>query len=189
MRSPSGRSCNTIRIRKACKSARRAVAEYYSHRGADVSIEDILLTTSTSEAYSFVFRMLCDPGDEILVPAPSYPLFDFLADIQDVKLLPYPLLYDHGWQIDFHALEAGDHRPFPRCDRRSSKQSHRPFHQAERIAGAQCDLLELGTGSDRGRSVSRFRPARRSRRFSFAANRDALTFTLSGLSKIADSRK
>ena len=86
-------------------AARRAVVEYYSQHRADVSIGDIVLTTSTSEAYSFVFRMLCDPGDEILVPAPSYPLFDFLADIQDVKLLPYRLFHDHGWQIDFHALK------------------------------------------------------------------------------------
>src|SRR6267142_2070343 len=57
------------------------------------------------KAYSYVFRTLCDPGDELLIPSPSYPLLDFLADIQDVNLVRYPLLYDHGWQIDFHALE------------------------------------------------------------------------------------
>src|SRR6202142_54850 len=85
--------------------ARRAFAQYYSTRGTDVSIDRIVLTTSTSEAYSFVFRMLCNPGDEILVPAPSYPLLDFLADIQDVKLLPYLLFYEHEWQIDFQALK------------------------------------------------------------------------------------
>src|SRR5271170_5558696 len=64
----------------------------------------MILTTSTSEAYSFAFRVLCDPADELLIPEPSYPLFSFLADIHDVKLVRYPLLYDHGWQIDFHAL-------------------------------------------------------------------------------------
>lgn len=85
--------------------ARRAVASYYAGRGALVPVENIFLTTSTSEAYSFVIRTLCNPGDELLIPEPSYPLFSFLADIQDVKLLGYPLLYDHGWQIDFHALE------------------------------------------------------------------------------------
>jgi aspartate/methionine/tyrosine aminotransferase len=63
-----------------------------------------VLTTSTSEGYSFVFRLLCDPGDEVLVPAPSYPLFEFLADIQDVRLRPYPLFHDHGWHLDVHAL-------------------------------------------------------------------------------------
>jgi len=86
-------------------SAREAVAEYYADRSERVSAADILLTTSTSEAYSFAFRLLCDAGDEILVPAPSYPLFDFLADVLDVKVVRYPLLYDYGWQIDFDVLE------------------------------------------------------------------------------------
>src|SRR6266403_1789057 len=90
---------------KGLESARRAVAEYYGDREEKISAEDIFLTTSTSEAYSYVFRTLCDPGEELLIPSPSYPLFDFLADIQDVSLVRYPLLYDHGWQIDFHALE------------------------------------------------------------------------------------
>src|SRR5207245_10994122 len=86
-------------------SARRCVGGYYAERGVNVAIDDIFLTTSTSEAYSYVFRLLCNPGDEILIPAPSYPLFDFLADIQDVKVVRYPLIYDHGWQIDSHALQ------------------------------------------------------------------------------------
>jgi aspartate/methionine/tyrosine aminotransferase len=70
-----------------------------------VSIEDLVLTTSTSESYSFLFRLLCDAGDEVLVAQPSYPLFDFLADLDDVRLRPYPLFYDHGWWIDFSELE------------------------------------------------------------------------------------
>jgi aspartate/methionine/tyrosine aminotransferase len=68
--------------------------------------ENIVLTSGTSEGYSYIFRLLCESGDEILVPAPSYPLFEFLADLADVRLVPYPLLYDHGWQIDFDALRA-----------------------------------------------------------------------------------
>lgn len=87
------------------ESARLAVTEYYSARSVTVSAHDMVLTASTSEAYSFVFRLLCDPGDELLIPAPSYPLFGFLADVLDVKLVRYPLIYDHGWQIDFHSLE------------------------------------------------------------------------------------
>src|SRR5438309_3648637 len=90
---------------RGLESARRAVAGYHADRGEDVSAEDIFLTTSTSEAYSYIFRTLCDPGDELLIPSPSYPLFDFLAEIQDVSLVRYPLLYDHGWQIDFQVLE------------------------------------------------------------------------------------
>ncbi|MBV9147784.1 MAG: pyridoxal phosphate-dependent aminotransferase [Acidobacteria bacterium] len=89
--------------------ARKSVAGYYNSRPMAaservISPEQILLTTSTSEAYSFLFRLLCDPGDNVLVPRPSYPLFEFLADIQDVQLQPYPLFYDHGWHIDLGRL-------------------------------------------------------------------------------------
>jgi alanine-synthesizing transaminase len=90
---------------RGLESARAAVRECYAVRGEKVAKDEIILTTSTSEAYSYVFRLLANPGDELLVPAPSYPLFEFLADIQDVKLVHYPLFYDHGWHIDFHALE------------------------------------------------------------------------------------
>src|SRR6266849_10002880 len=78
---------------RGLESARRAVAGYYADHKENVSTEDIFLTTSTSEAYSYVFRTLCDPGDELLIPSPSYPLFGFLADIQDVSLVRYPLDY------------------------------------------------------------------------------------------------
>jgi alanine-synthesizing transaminase len=94
-------------------TAREAVARYYSDAGASIPLDHICLTTSTSEAYSFLFRLLCNPGDEVLVASPSYPLFDFIARLDDVQLREYPLLYDpnadlvsgHGWSIDFHALE------------------------------------------------------------------------------------
>jgi len=85
--------------------AREAVAGYYAGHGAAVSAADLVLATSTSESYSFMFRLLCDPGDEVLVAQPSYPLFDFLADLDDVRLRSYPLFYDHGWWIDFAELE------------------------------------------------------------------------------------
>ncbi len=86
--------------------AREAVCRYYAERGAQVGPEQVFLTTSTSEGYSWLFRLLCDAGDEVLIAQPSYPLFDFLAQIEDVHLVPYPLVYDHGWQIDFAALRA-----------------------------------------------------------------------------------
>jgi alanine-synthesizing transaminase len=89
---------------RGMRVARDAVSAYYREHGAHVDPERLVLTTSTSEGYSFVFRLLCDPGDEVLVPVPSYPLFEFLADIQDVRLRPYPLFYDHGWHLDVHAL-------------------------------------------------------------------------------------
>src|ERR1700691_1814831 len=92
---------------KGLASARAAVTDYYRTQHAIHSLdsERVILTTSTSEGYSFVFRLLCNPGDELLVPKPSYPLFEFLADLQDVKLVPYPLIYDHGWQMDFPSLQ------------------------------------------------------------------------------------
>src|SRR6266852_1226149 len=92
---------------KGLAGARAAVAESYktAHGIRDLDPERLILTTSTSEGYSFVFRLLCNSGDELLVPKPSYPLFEFLADLEDVKLVPYPLIYDHGWQMDFPSLE------------------------------------------------------------------------------------
>jgi aspartate/methionine/tyrosine aminotransferase len=100
---------------KGLLEAREAVAAYYAGRAGfsaassptlHVDPERILLASGTSEAYTHIFRLLCEPGDEILVPAPSYPLFEFLADLADIRLVPYPLLYDHGWQIDFSSLRA-----------------------------------------------------------------------------------
>src|SRR6187402_490446 len=86
-------------------SARKAVAAYYRDHHQEIPIASITLTASTSESYSFLFRLLCDPADEVLLPTPSYPLFDFLATLDHVRLKTYPLVYDHGWQIDLHALE------------------------------------------------------------------------------------
>lgn len=85
-------------------AAREAVCRYYAQHGASVPPERIFLTTSTSEAYSWSFRLLCDPGDEVLIAQPSYPLFDFLAQLDDVRLRPYPLFYDHGWHLDLSSL-------------------------------------------------------------------------------------
>ena len=84
--------------------AREAVSLYYRDHAATVEPHQILLTTSTSEAYSFLLRLLCDAGDELLIAQPGYPLFDFLAQLDDVRLLAYPLFYDHGWHLDLDAL-------------------------------------------------------------------------------------
>jgi alanine-synthesizing transaminase len=93
-------------------NAREAVSGYYADHGARIDMrvgaDQVVLTTSTSEGYSRLFRLLCDPGDEVLIAQPSYPLFDLLATIDDVKLVPYALLYDpggsHGWSLDLHTL-------------------------------------------------------------------------------------
>ncbi|MGH9588256.1 MAG: pyridoxal phosphate-dependent aminotransferase [Acidobacteriaceae bacterium] len=84
--------------------ARQAVSQYYAGLGARVEAANLFLTPSTSEAYSYLFRLLCDPGDEVLIAQPSYPLFDFLAQIENARLVPYSLLYDHGWHLDAQAV-------------------------------------------------------------------------------------
>jgi aspartate/methionine/tyrosine aminotransferase len=86
--------------------ARQGVARYYAERGIAVEPERILLTASTSEAYAYLFKLLADPGDHVLVPRPSYPLFEFLAAMESVTARPYPLLYCGGWAIHWEALEA-----------------------------------------------------------------------------------
>lgn len=90
---------------RGMRSGREAVAGYYADHGAQVDPDALILTTSTSEGYGYLFRLLCDAGDEVLVGQPSYPLFEFLADLEDVRLRSYPLFYDYGWWIDFAELE------------------------------------------------------------------------------------
>jgi alanine-synthesizing transaminase len=89
---------------RGLRTAREAVSQYYRDHTVAVDPDQIFLTTSTSEGYSFLFRLLCDPGDEVLIGQPGYPLFDFLAQLDDVRLVPYPLFYDHGWHLDLEAL-------------------------------------------------------------------------------------
>ncbi len=84
--------------------ARAIVARELSTRGTVVDPARVVLTASTSEAYAFLFKVLCDAGDEVLVPQPSYPLFDHLAAFEGVRLVPYELSYDGQWHIDADAL-------------------------------------------------------------------------------------
>jgi alanine-synthesizing transaminase len=171
---------------KGLPSARSAVAEYYktAHGIRDLDPERLILTTSTSEGYSFVFRLLCNPGDELLVPKPSYPLFEFLADLQDVKLVPYPLIYDHGWQIDCPSLQqvvtkrtrgvvvVHPNNPTGSYVHPQERESLNHFCREHELA-LIADEVFLDYAHDR------------SARQSFAANGEVLTFTLSGVSKIS----
>jgi alanine-synthesizing transaminase len=89
---------------KGSIGARDAVCRYYKDQGSLIDPNSILLTASTSEAYGYLFKLLCNPGDLVLVPQPSYPLFDFLARAEAVELASAPLVYDHGWQLDLAEL-------------------------------------------------------------------------------------
>jgi alanine-synthesizing transaminase len=168
---------------KGILPAREAVASYYVSRGISLSPEQIILTVSTSEAYSYCFRLLCDPGDQVLVPSPSYPLFEFLADIQDVELVPYELVYDHGWQIEFESLRRAI---TPRSRAIMVVHPNNPTGhftrgwELERL-NALCREHDLALIADEvflDYGITAETP------LSFAANEQALTFTLSGLSKI-----
>ena len=169
---------------KGILAAREAVAAYYGARDITVSPEQIILTVSTSEAYSYCFRLLCDPGDEVLVPSPSYPLFEFLADIQDVKLVPYELVYDHGWQIEFESLcraitprsraimVVHPNNPTGHFTRAWELERLNVLCREHGLALVADEVfLDYGFTDDVP--------------LSFAANQAALTFTLSGLSKIS----
>lgn len=88
--------------------AREAVSLYYRERGSLVSPDEILITASTSEAYSFLFRLLADPGEEIMIPQPGYPLFDFLIRLESLVPLPLPIRYSEGWWYDFRKERLGE---------------------------------------------------------------------------------
>jgi alanine-synthesizing transaminase len=165
-------------------SARQAVATYYVGRGVEVPVDGIILTTSTSEAYSFVFPTLCNPGDEILIPEPSYPLFAFLADIQDVKLVRYRLDYDYGWQINFQALQqaiTARTRGVIVVHPNNPTGHFTKLHELEKL-NEICAARNLAIIAD---EVFLDFMLQGEAPFSFAQNSAALTFTMSGLSKIS----
>jgi alanine-synthesizing transaminase len=170
---------------KGLLAAREEVARYYQQdHGASVDPAALLLTTSTSEAYSYVFRLLCNPHDEILVLKPSYPLFDFLADIQDVSLIPYSLQYAHGWFIDFHSLVRA---LTPRTRAVLLVHPNNPtgsYVRAEELRQLNdlCGDRNVALVVD---EVFLDYPLDGQKRKTFVGNHDVLTFTLSGLSKIA----
>ncbi len=86
--------------------AREILSVYLGARGEKVTAENIILTSSTSEAYSYLFKLLANPGDSILVPAPGYPLLDHLTRMDGVRTIPYPLFPKPGWPVDLKSLEA-----------------------------------------------------------------------------------
>jgi alanine-synthesizing transaminase len=170
-------------------SARQAIADYYNratvrHTGSTISPEQIFLTTSTSEAYSFLFRLLCNAGDEVLVPRPSYPLFEFLAEIQDVRLRYYDLFYDHGWHLDTDGLVGritDTTRAVLVVNPNNPTGSFVHRKELERLT-AVCRERELALISD---EVFLDYEVEGSAEDSIAFSIECLSFALSGLSKIS----
>lgn len=98
---------------RGTRAAREAVCAYYTERGRTVDIADVILSASTSEAYGWLFKLLCDPGDRVLVPRPGYPLFDYLAELESVVAEPYSLRWDGAWHLDLAAMAAAFAQPGP----------------------------------------------------------------------------
>ena len=131
------------------QSAREEVARYYAEQhGAQVSPEHILLTASTSEAYALLFKLLANPGDEVLTPRPSYPLFELLASLESVQVRQYLLRYDHGWFYDFDSLAQVTLHDARRRGG-ESQQSHRLILKARGARPARGFLRRTRTGLDR----------------------------------------
>jgi alanine-synthesizing transaminase len=91
---------------RGLQGAREAIRDYYASRGIAADPEALTLTASTSEAYAHLFRLLANPGDSVLVPAPSYPLFEPIAALENVAIRSWPLAFDGRWHFDALALEA-----------------------------------------------------------------------------------
>ena len=166
--------------------ARQAVCEYYAARGGSVAPEQVFLTTSTSEAYTYVFRLLANPGDQVLVPQPSYPLFDFLAGINDLEVVSYPLRYDHEWRIDLDAV-----RDCWGARTRALMVVHPNNPTGSYVQSSELDFLAECLGQNRGALIADevfadyALEAGGGRVVSHAVDSRVLTFTLSGLSKIS----
>jgi alanine-synthesizing transaminase len=167
-------------------SAREAVSEYYAQRGVAADPSRILLTASTSEAYAYLFKLLADPGGEILVPRPSYPLFEFLAALESVRIRQYPLRYDGAWHVDFEALEraagpraraiviVNPNNPTGSFLKRKEWARLEAFAAARGIAIVSDEVFsDFALAPDPARVAT------------LAGGCNALTFSMSGLSKIA----
>lgn len=165
-------------------SARTALSDYYSARGARVPLDQLFLTASTSEAYSWVFKLLCDPGDEVLVPEPAYPLLEVIAALEGVKLRPYRLVQLAGeWVIDAATLGVNRQtrailcvnpaNPLGAFVGRRDRDVLRGFALKHGLA-IVCDEVFLDYPAEGVASPG-----------TWAGEANVLTFVLSGLSKVA----
>jgi len=165
-------------------TAREAISRYYAQQYVVAPVSHLALTASTSEAYAFLFKLLCASGDEVLVPSPSYPLFDYLAALENVRAIPYRLAYDGSWFIDFDHLQA---QMSPRCRAIVVVNPNNPTgsflktseHARLSALARKCNIpviadevfmsFELGSHSDRVKT--------------FIGDASFLSFSLNGLSK------
>lgn len=168
--------------------AREAICGYYLERGFPLDPDRIHLTASTSEGYGYLFKLLADRGESVLVPQPSYPLFEFLAALENVELLPYELFYLHpgGWQIDFDSIEKALSDKTRAIIVVSPNNPTGSFIKDNELAALNdiCARSDLALIVDEVFGDYVFESGSKHVR-SLVSNESILTFVMSGLSKIA----
>lgn len=165
------------------RGARDAVAASYSRLGLDLDPNRVVLSASTSEAYSYLFRLLADPGDSFLVPTPSYPLFEHLARLDTVHAVPYRLDPEAHWRVDLGSLEEApaSTRGLILVHPNNPTGSYVHPDDTDHIAGLCADRGWALVADEVFLPFPLHPPA--GVRRSFAGHSDSLTFTLGGLSK------
>jgi alanine-synthesizing transaminase len=168
------------------RPAREAVSAWYAARGHTVPVDRILLTASTSEAYAYAFKLLTNPGDEILVPRPSYPLFQFLADMESVCVRQYSLMYHGGWSIDLHSVARAltpRTRAIVLVNPNNPTGSYVKHHELTELT-ALCAQRDITLISDEVFADYKFAEDP-DRVATLVGVEDCLAFSMSGLSKVA----
>lgn len=168
-------------------SSRRAVAAYHRSRGQPVRADQVLLTASSSEGYGWLFKLLLDPGDELLVPTPSYPLLPLLAQLESVALRSYSLCREEGWRVDVDAVRRA------MTDRTKAVVVVHPNNPTGSLVARSdaaalveiCRARRVALVVDEVFADYRHGPVRDDRLPSFLEVDRCLCFVLSGLSKLA----
>ncbi len=170
--------------------ARQAVSSYYESRGIAVAYDRVVLAASTSEAYGWLFKLLCDPSDVVLVPNPAYPLLPMLGQLEGVELRDYPLRREEGWRIDFAALRNELAQAEGRARAIVVVNPSNPTGTFTRRDEAEA-LIDIAREHEAALIVDEVfadyphQPLPADRRASFADVSEGLCFVLSGLSKVA----
>jgi alanine-synthesizing transaminase len=171
---------------KGLLQARQAIVRWYSNQSVAVDTSQIVLASSTSEAYSFLLKLLCNPSENIAVPKPGYPLFDYLSDVNDVTCRPYRLAYDGEWHIDWSSMEkalAEGTRALVLIHPNNPTGSFIKADERERIVSS---IRRRGIPLIVDEVFSAYPFREDTNRYgTFAATNEVLTFTLNGISKLA----
>jgi len=170
---------------RGLRSARAAVSRDYAARGVSVDPDHIVLTASSSESYSFLFKLLANPEDDVLVPTPSYPLFGYLAELDRVRVRTYPLRFDHEWHLSVDSLVplVGDRtRAAVVVHPNNPTGSFLKRNEAGALA-ALCAERGIAIIADEVFADFAFPGSHANRHPSFALDSAALSFSLGGLSK------